>query len=166
MQLEEFFDYKNQLMEDLLTNKKIVELINDSIPFEDARSLAYSQVFPCEYIPTTADHGKTFVCFDVDIQRSINKTYVMPVLYIWVFTHGSKLRLEQGGVRTDALCSEIAKAINGSHYYGLGELDLYSVKRFAPMTDFPGKVMMFETTEFNRLSPVTDKPIPGNRKRG
>ena len=29
MQLEEFFDYKNQLMNDLLTNEEIVRLLAD-----------------------------------------------------------------------------------------------------------------------------------------
>ena len=135
MQLQEFFDYKNQLMEDLLTTKEIVRLINEDVSFENAERLAYTQVFPCEYVPDTAQEGKTYICFDVDIQESLSKTYLLPTIYIWVFTHRSKLRLPEGGVRTDALCSEIAKTINGSRLYGLGELNLESVKRFAPMTD-------------------------------
>lgn len=48
VQLQEFFDYKNKLMEHLLTNKDIVHLINDEIKLEDAQELAYKQVFPCE----------------------------------------------------------------------------------------------------------------------
>lgn len=166
MQLEEFFDYKNQLMQDLLTNQTIVRLINDDNKIIDnPGSLVYEQVFPFEYIPDTVEHGQTFICCDVDIQRSINKTFLLPVLYIWVFTHKSKLRLPEGGVRTDRLVSEIAKEINGSRYYGLGELDLYSVKRFAPITDYQGKVMTFQATEFNRQSP-SGKPVPTNRKLG
>lgn len=135
MQLQEFFDYKNQLMEDLLTNSEIVRLVNDTVALENAEALAYTQVFPCEYVPDTVEHGKTYICFDVDILESVNKTYLLPTLYVWVFTHKSLLRLPEGGVRTDKLCSEICNAINGSRMYGLGELNLYSVKRFAPMTD-------------------------------
>ena len=94
----------------------------------------------------------------------MNKTFLQPVLYIWIFTHKSKLRLPNGrGARIDKLCSEIAKTINGSRQYGLGELDLYSVKRFAPITDYQGKILTFYATEFNRLSP-TGKPVPSNRK--
>lgn len=165
MQLEEFFDYKNQLMEDLLTNPKIVELLtDDKADREHPEKLVYSQVYPFEYIPETVEHGETFICCDVDIQRSLNKTYLLPVLYIWVFTHKSKVRLPEGGVRVDKLVSEIAKEINGSRYYGLGELDLYSAKRFAPITDYQGKVLTFQATDFNRQSP-TGKPVPSNRKR-
>jgi len=166
MQLEEFFDYKNQLMQDLLTNPTIVRLLSDDdAVIENPGSLVYSQVHPYEYIPDTVEHGQTYICCDVDVQKSLNKTYLLPVLYIWVFTHKSKLRLPEGGVRTDKLASEIAKAINGSRYYVLGELDLYSVKRFAPINDYQGKVMMFQATEFNRHSP-TGKPVPSNRKSG
>lgn len=165
MQLSEFFDYKNRLMQDLLTNEEIVRLLDNTVDLVDAKKLAYSQVFPYEYIPDTVEYAKTFICFDVDIQKSLNKTFLLPTLYIWVFSHKTKLRLPEGGVQTDKLVSEIAKAINGSRFYGLGELDLYSVKRFAPATDYQGKVMTFYAKEFNRLSPNTN-PTPSNRKNG
>lgn len=166
MQLQEFFDYKNQLMEDLLTNESIVRLIDDDIPMEEAGDLAYENVFPCEYVPKTVQEGKTYICFDVDIQKSVNKTYLLPTLYIWIFSHRSKLRLPNGGgVRTDKMCSEICKAINGSRKYGLGELDLYSIKRFAPMTDYQGKVLTFYAKDFNRTYDPK-KATPANRKSG
>lgn len=165
MQLSEFFDYKNKLMEDLLTNDDIVKLIDCDMDLDEATSLAYANVFPYEYIPDTVEQAKTFICFDVDIQESVNKTFLLPTIYVWVFSHKSKLRLPEGGVRTDKLASEIAKAINGSRFYGLGELDLYSVRRFAPVTDYQGKVMTFHAKDFNRVAPNT-KPIPSNRKTG
>lgn len=165
MQLQEFFDYKNQLMEDLLTNEDIVRLIDNTVALQNADSLAYTQVFPCEYVPDTVQEGKTYICFDVDVQRAADKTFLSPTLFVWVFTHRSKLRLPEGGVRTDKLCSEICKAINGSRKYGLGELNLYSVKRFAPMTDFQGKVLTFYAKDFNRVYDGK-KYTPENRKRG
>lgn len=164
IQLDEFFDYKNKLMEDLLTHETIVSLLSDDVNLKDAITLRYAQVFPYEYVPETVEEGKTFICFDVDIQRTVDKTFLLPTIYIWVFTHKSKLRLPEGGVRTDKLCSAIAEVINGSREYGLGELGLYSIKRFAPMTDFQGKVMTFYATDFNRLHNPT-KPIPSRRKR-
>lgn len=166
MMLEEFYNYKTQLMKDLLTNQEILLLLSDDYQtIDDPRSLIYKQVFPYEYVPDTLEHGQTFICCDVDIQRSMNKTFLLPVLYIWEFTHKSKLRLPNGGgVRTDKLASEIAKAINGSRMYGLGELDFYSAKRFAPINDYQGKVLTFRADEFNRLSP-TNQPVPAKRRR-
>lgn len=163
MQLSDFFDYKNRLMEDLLTNETIVSLIRPDVDFANAADLAYTQVFPCEYVPETVQGGATYICFDVDIQNVTGKTFMTPTLYVWVFTHRSNLRLPEGGVRTDKICSEICKAINGSRYYGLGELNLYAVKRFAPMTDYQGKVMTFTAKEFNRQFNGA-KPTPSNRK--
>ena len=166
MQVQDFFDYKNQLMNDLLTNEDIVKLIEDDINVEDAGWLAYKRVFPYEFVPETVQDGKTFICFDVDIQRVQDKTFLYPTLFVWVFTHKSLLRLpDGGGVRTDRLCHEICKQINGSREYGLGELNLYSIKRFVPMTDFQGKVITFTAKEFNRQYDA-NKYTPGNRKNG
>lgn len=166
MQLDEFFDYKSRLISDLLESKNIVRLLNDGEKAVDnPKDLVYAQLFPYEYVPDTVVLGQTFICCEVDIQSVSSKTFLTPTLYIWVFTHKSKLLLPQGGVRTDKLCCEIAETINGSRYYGLGELELYSVKRFAPVADYQGKVMTFRATDFNRFSP-SGKPVPSNRKTG
>ena len=165
MYLQEFYDYKNQIMEDILTDEEVVHLIEDSIDMENAKALAYSRVFPYEYLPDTVEDGKTFVCIDVDIQSVDSKTFLSPVIHVWVFTHKTEMRLPEGGVRIDALCSAICRLINGSRMYGLGELNIYSVKRFAPMTDFQGKAMTFIASDFNRVHP-TGKIIPSNRKAG
>lgn len=166
MQLKELFDYKNRLMYDLLTNKDIVELIDPTIKnIDDAyERLAYKRVFPYDYVPETIEDAGTYICFEVDVQKVINKTFLNPTIYIWLFTHKSQLRMKEGGVRTDLLCAAISEAINGSKYYGLGELDLYSVKRYAPISDYQGKIMMFLAKDFNNPSP-SKQPTPSNRKK-
>lgn len=173
MQLDEFYDYKNTLMGDILTNPKLVSLLSAEdengekiYTLKNSKELAYKQVFPCEYIPETLHDGSTMICFDVDVQQVNNKTFYEPTLYIWVLAHRSRLRLpDGGGVRVDAICSELCKTINGSRKYGLGELNLYAIKRWAPLTDFIGKMMTFHAKDFNR--PYTpDKYTPANRKRG
>lgn len=165
MHLNEFFDYKNQLMEDILTTDSIVKYLyegNDySIPAID---LAYTQVFPFEYIPDTITHGKTFICFDVDIQKASSRTFYNPIVYVWIFSHKSIMRLPEGGVRVDALASEIVKKINGSRMYGMGELDFYSSKRFVTMNDYIGKTLTFHAVDFNNPRP-SNKQVPANRKR-
>ena len=164
MQLHELFDYKNQLMKDLLTNERIVELLDTDVDIEHAQSLAYSRVFPFEYLPDTVQDGTVFICFDVDVIQALNSTFYEPYLSIWIFAHRSKLRLPEGGVRTDRICEEIAETINGSMQYGLGKLELMAMKRFAPMTDYLGKVVTFKAKDFN--TPYKgDKYIPANRKR-
>jgi len=168
MNLKEFFDYKNQFVEDILTSESIVKLINENVSVEDAESLMYTQVFPLEYIPDTVEDAKTYVCVDVDVIGSSDpsrKTFLSPVIYVWVMTHRSLMRLPDGGVRVDKLCAEICDKMNGSRKYGLGELNLYAAKRFAPMTDYNGRVLSFYTRDFSRVYDGT-KPIPSNRKVG
>lgn len=164
MFLDEFFDYKNGVMKTLCSNPEIVRLITDSskapVPNYD---LAYTQIYPFEYIPETVDEGQTFICFDVDIAEVIDKTYYVPVLYLWLFTHKSKLRLNEGGIRVDNLAVEVNKELNGSRYFGLGELDLHSVGRFSPIKDYQGRVLTYYAKDFNRLSP--SKRPPANRKQ-
>lgn len=167
MYLDEFYDYKNQLMDDLLTNETILKLLSDDgVSTVRPEDLMYKQVFPYEYIPETVEHGQTFICCDVDVDAAYGtSTFVSPTLYIWLFTHKSKLRLPQGGVRTDRLASEIDKEINGSRRYVLGELNLKSARRFAPTMDYQGKVLVYHGKDFNRVNP-TGKTIPANRKTG
>lgn len=163
MKLEEFFDYKNRLMKDLCCNEEIVRLITDN---NDAdvpnHTLSYSQIFPYEFVPETVDDGKTFICFDVDIANVENKTFYTPVLYVWVFTHKSKMRLDAGGLRLDIMASKINDLLNGSRFYGLGELELKNVSRFSPITDYQGRALTYVARDFNRSSTHS---IPANRKR-
>ena len=164
MQLEEFFDYKNRLVYDLLSNQNVVKILNRGCNVSTPEELVYKRIFPYEYVPDTVEEAGTYVCCDVDIQKSQSKTFLDPVIYVWVFTHKSQIRHPDGGVTTDRLCSEISKTINGSRFYGLGELDLYSVRRFAPIADYQGKMMTFNAKDINRFQSV-NKPTPENRKR-
>lgn len=163
MHLDEFFTYKNQLMEDLLTDKTIVKLINDKIDLEDAGSLIWDQVMPVEFYPDTLEKGRVYVCCDVDIRKVMNSTFYKPTLYIWVFVHKDLLRLDEGGVRTDKLCHLIDKKINGSMMYGLGKLELQTVHRFGVVSDYTGKVLSYEATDFNKTFDAR-KEIPSRRK--
>lgn len=163
MQLRELFNYKNQLMNDILTNEKIYKLIDANVTSETAGTLAYKKVFPYEYVPETAKNGDTFICFDVDVLEVYNKTFMSPTLYIWIFTHRTNLRLAKGGLRVDELCAEFCEALNGSRLYGMGELNFQSMRRFAPMTDFQGKCLTFKAVEVNRYH-LPLKPVPTDRK--
>lgn len=163
MYLDEFFDYKNTLMETLCTKEEIVRLLTDSeeapVPNFD---LPYNQIFPFEFVPETTSEGTTYICFDVDIAEVYNKTFYKPVIYIWIFTHKSKLRLRDGGVRIDQLAVEINKELGGSRYFGLGELELMNVGHFTPILDYRGRVMTYTARDFNRVAP--SKKVPASRK--
>ena len=165
--LDELFDYKNQLLDDLMGSEEIIKLLSvDAQVSTPSESLVYTQVFPYEYVPNVTEQAQTFICCEVDIREVQSKTFLIPVIYIWVFTHKSLVRLPNGGgMRTDKLSSEITKIINGSRMYGLGELNLQSAKRFSPIDNYQGRILTFYAKDFNRISP-TDKKVPSNRKHG
>lgn len=164
MQLEELYDYKNLLMKELCSDERIVKLVtnnpNAAVP---NHGLPYTQIYPYEFIPETVGEGKTFICFDLDITDVPNKTYYVPTLYVWCFTHKSLLRLESGGCMLDELCVSINDLLNGSRYYGLGTLDLKRLRRFSPITDYLGRLLMYETIDLNRNNGGNIN-VPGNRK--
>ena len=166
MHLEELNDYKNRLMMDLCCDPDVVRIItgNDkaSVPNHE---LPYTQIFPYEYVPETVDEGKTFICFDVDITSVPNKTIYLPAVYIWIFTHKSRMRIEteQGGrILVDELAAVIDRKLNGSRYYGLGTLELDSAPHFKPVTDYLGRALIYAAKDFNR--PKGRVNAPSDRK--
>lgn len=165
MNLAEFFDYKNLLMKELCSNEDVVRMVTNNeyatVPNHD---LPYTQIFPYEFIPETVDEARTFICFDVDMIKVPNKTFYMPVLYIWIFTHKSLMRRDGEGLLLDNLSFVIDKMLNGSRYYGLGELALDSVTRFKPVLDYQGRVLAYTTVDWNR--PSATSKVPSNRKKG
>lgn len=149
----------------------MVKLINEEKTLETAGELAYTQLFPYEYIPETVEHGHTYICCEVDVMASSSRTskstrlYYRPTLNIWIMVHKSKLRLPEGGVRFDVIAAEIANTINESLFYGFKGLQLYSVNRFSPMTDYQGKVLTFIANDIN-WAYDPNRAIPSNRKAG
>lgn len=165
MQLEEFYDYKNLLMKQLCNDPEIVRTVTDNdeatVPNHD---LPYEQIFPYEFIPETVNDARNFICFDTDIVSVPNKTVYTPVIYVWVYTHKSRLRAKSGGCTLDHMAVAVNRLLNGNRYYGLGELKLDSVRRFTPIKDYQGRVLTFYAKDFNRKYSTPD--IPANRKKG
>lgn len=165
MHLEELFDYKNKLMEDLCKNPRIVQMVTgDETPLLPAHDLAYARFFPYEHIPKTASEAGVYICFEVTARKVPNKTFYYPVIYIWIAAHESKMRPEWGGVLTDQIAIEIDRMLNGNREYGQGELELSAVDTFVPTTDYLGRSLAYATRDFNRGN--GRHPIPENRKRG
>lgn len=168
MQLEELFDYKNHLVMELCSNPEIVKLVTNNADADvPNHGLPYEQIFPFEKVPDTETDGRTFICLDVDIRSVPNSTFYVPVLYVWVFTHDSNMRMREGGVLIDKLAAEVDKMLNGSRCYGMGKLKLDSVDRFIPINKFMGRVLVYRTVDINTTADIRRaKRVPANRKDG
>ena len=163
--LDELFAYKNQLIGDIWTNKTIVDLITEDEHLrKHPEELVYKQVFPWEKVPGTTEVATTYVCIEVDVKNVLDKTYLEPIIYVWIFTHESLYRLPNGGgVRYDKIASEIVKILNGSRMYGIGELNLSSVRKLSPIDHYQGRTLSFITKEYNRIG-QSGKAVPANRR--
>lgn len=151
MQLRELFDYKNLLVQTLCSDEEIVKLVTGKDdPKVPNHELPYTQIFPYEYVPETVAEGNTFICLDVDVISVPNKTTYALAIYIWIFTHKSRMRKKDGGILTDAISSRIESMLGGNRFYGLGALKLNSVTRFAPITDYLGRCLVYYTKDFNQ----------------
>lgn len=115
--------------------------------------------------PETTDNAETYICFDADIVSVPNKTIYLPVVYVWIFAHKSQLRAPEGGCTLDKIAVAVNKMLNGSRWYGLGELKLDSVRRFTPIRDYLGRCLTYYAKDLNKRN---GKPIslPTNRKEG
>lgn len=166
---EVFYNYKDQFIGDILTDDDIVRLIDEDFDLDngDRRSLVYSKVFPLEYVPETVEEANTYILCDVDVSKAYNSPYVEVTLYVWVMMHKSLLILPDGqGVRIDKIVSKIVDRVNGSRYYGLGELALQSTRRISSViADYQGRQITFKATDTAGFYDP-DKPTPKNRRRG
>lgn len=163
--LDEFFDYKNKLMELLCSDLELMKLVtgNDDLTQNDMplRSAIYRLIFPYEFTPETTEHAESYICFDVDIDKVYNKTFLNPTLAVFAICHKSNLRTPHSGVRTDAMASRIDAILNGNREFTLGTLELKSVERFVPITDFQGRVLIYTGDDWNR--PGVSKKVPPTR---
>jgi hypothetical protein len=163
-QFEELYDYKDKLMEIICSNEEIVKLItdNENAPVPNY-ALPYTQVFPFQYVPETVDKCKTFICFDVDLAAIESDQIYTNILYIWIFTHKSKMRLpDGGGVRVDKISSAIAEELTGNRRFGLGELKVAHNTRFTPITDFQGRELAYSALDKNMVG--VHKALPSRRR--
>ena len=149
--LNEFSSDKSKMLQLFLSDREFVDIVTSSTnrPIPDL-SLRYSQVFPYSWIPGTATETKTFVCFDVDVPRVITSAIKDVQLSVWGFTHESLMRTSTG-TRTDILASRIDELLNGSSGFGAGQVELKSVGRINPATNFYGRQLIYLVKDFNRL---------------
>lgn len=148
-------NYKNRVMEILLSDKKIVSLItNKDISDDDlpAKELAYSRVYPYDFIPDTATEQCMYICFDVDVIGTPTEYTSEVALYVYFICHKEYLRIPGVGIRTDLTAGRIDELINGQLGWGFDRIELQKCTRFNPGVDFEGRVLKYTGRVRNRVN--------------
>lgn len=152
--LSEITIYKSKLMKTMLSDKKIVALLTNSdeeSTLVPNTTLAYTQVFPYDFIPEPSTEQTSFICFDIDVPRTQTCAVKDVYIYIYIFTHKDLMRVQGEGIRTDLIASRVDYIINGDTSYGFGKVELQSLSRISPVSDFQGRILKYYVQDFNRI---------------
>lgn len=150
--LKEITAYKAKLMEVICTSTSIANLLHvteGNVLY--GKDLAYKQVFPYSYIPTVTEHAQCFVCFNVNVPSSKNNVIKDIQITIYVMCEKKLMRMTDGsGIRIDLMASEVDKLLNGNYSFGLGEMELLSMREFVPIDGYYGNEIRYHVKDFNR----------------
>lgn len=150
MYLSEVPLYRDTITQQICSNDKIIDLIRpDDMLGMKSENLIYKYIFPYDHIIDKATAAGTYLCFDIEAPRIVNRTFVDLRIYFWIITHDRKIATPKG-LRGDLLSIAIEKMMNGSRNFGLGAVELQAWGRFSPAEKFHGRLLMYQTVDFNR----------------
>ena len=150
MYLEEISDYKIKIMKALCQSKSIQKLVMLRESTREGREMMYTNIYPYSFVPETVTKANTFICFEIEVKRVLNRTFKEMDIIFWIFTHQSLIRTNEG-IRPDVLSNEVDKIFNGSREFGLGTTELKIVSLVNPAKDYHGRTLVYKSTEFNRV---------------
>lgn len=150
--LEELTLYKNKLMQSFCTSEKLpAYLVVEGEPALFGQDLPYNRVFPYAHVPQVKDEARSFICFEIEVPTVKNDIIKTIQINIYVISHQNLMRLpDGGGMRIDAMASEVDKILNGSSEYGLGTVELMSLRSFNPITGYYGRELKYKVLDINR----------------
>lgn len=170
MNLAELGRYKKKIISLFLANDDIVDLM---LPVKnpgydaDTQLLGYTdskgnvvfkgQLFPYYYTNGSNETARTFVLVDTEVPEvSRNGLFKSIYMYIYEFTHLSLVRLStaeqakyikkgyEGVCRTDVLAAAIDDVLNKNQTFGIGDVELKSVKIYKPVDDYYGRLLIYK----------------------
>ncbi|MDD4279373.1 MAG: hypothetical protein PHX74_06520 [Candidatus Sumerlaeales bacterium] len=150
--LSEFTEYKKNVASLILNDSKSVELItgekDTALP---AASLINDQLFLYDYVDSTVEDAKTYVCIEVD-EADVKSAAVSGImLYVYIIVHKSLMNMS-GEIRRDALCQRIDVLLNGNHDFGFGKLERRPGGRFSVNDSFRGRSLCYYVLDWNRFN--------------
>lgn len=150
MYLEQLPDYRTNIMSGICRSSEIIDLLRPSDnPDMPVIEMQYKYIFPYDHIVDTTTEAGAYLCFDIDVPRVIDRTFVDLSIYIWIIVH-ERYMCVPNGLRLDRLGIAVEKLMNGSRDFGLGTVELKSFTRLNPAEQFHGRAMVYRTVDFNR----------------
>lgn len=161
-------DLKQAVIKEIINDESFFYAINspDITDIDCADELVYTHIFPYHQNPETIEKVITFLTIQVHIPKPYdrNKTWVVPKLEIWVFSHHSHMKVNNipkiTDNRNDYISKLLDKKFNGRDTLGgskndkynlhlYGKLDLVTNVEGAFSKDFLYRQLIFEMKDIN-----------------
>lgn len=147
---------KQELFSSFINDPDICELLFDKQPYtdDDREELFYSQIFPYLYVDDTQNETLTYLCYEIDIPPSSDKTsgtIKNMKMIIFAYCHKEIMRYNKKGyygTRVDILADMVERKLRDSYDFGIGKPELISVTNFFPNNKYYGRQLVYNVPEF------------------
>lgn len=164
--LDEIVNYSNTIALKLSESQEVIGLIyndpNIDIYSPAVESTLFEKyIFDYDYINETLQDERSIICIDTDFPRFTSSSIKDVDISILVAVHKGRMDLNPKGSppifkgvrgnRRDNLVREIDFILRGSNDFGIGQLELSSIKRVNIGNNrFTAKLMLYKSKEFAR----------------
>ena len=134
-------DLKQAVIKEIINDESFFYAINspDITDIDCADELVYTHIFPYHQNPETIEKVITFLTIQVHIPKPYdrNKTWVVPKLEIWVFSHHSHMKVNNipkiTDNRNDYISKLLDKKFNGRDTLGGSKNDKYNLHLYGKL---------------------------------
>lgn len=157
--VDQLVDYNQLIVNRILSSQPVMALISNNPALNlDSDSAAEweEHVIDHAWIDDTVQEAGAFVTVDVDIPSVSNGTIKEMRVYVEVLVSKTYMNLSPSvfkgykGNRRDNIVRQVDLLINGSYDFGIGRLDLKSIRTVTTANKFSGKLLTYEVSDFAR----------------
>lgn len=133
-----------------LMNKAFVEVNED-----DLEKALDENIFDYQYVDETAEKSCAYIWVEIEVSRVENSRIKDIKLYVTVVCHKDFMKLNHKvykgviGNRRDNIVRYVDKLLNGKSFAGIGAFALKSVKTVSPNSNFTGRLLSYDISDFN-----------------
>ena len=156
--LDELVEYKNQIVNLIENSQDIMSLLVGTQDIDMNSNEVYAaydkQIFDYSFIMDTQLTEAVFLLIETETRRRATSTCKDMEVFIQVICHKDSMKLTgfKGvkGNRRDNLSRQIAKLLEGSRHFGIGELQLTECYAVNVPSPYSSTMLVFKTPEFAR----------------
>lgn len=154
--LKDIGSCKQSLYSSFINDPDICELLFDKKPYtdDDKEKLFYSQIFPYLYVDETQDETLTYLCFELDIPPSSDKsssTIKNMKMIVLAYCHKDIMQYSKEGycgTRVDILADMVERKLRNSYDFGIGKPELISVTNYFHNNKYYGRQLVYNIPQF------------------